>query len=202
MKMLLGGSLLAATLLLMAPAVTHAQEPDASWKVIRKEGVSRASALVDSVYIDRQLSTAAVDGGDFTAYLLARLGATNLPPDFNYRVAIDATQIRLGGQLSELPPEARQSLSQLLMVFPPDSRLEAQITLHPAGPKAVRFHLAGVTVRGVPVPEGILGPVMANVGRQYPALTATGRDLLVQVPERAGMALISGGVRLTAPPSP
>lgn len=197
-----GRSLLAAMLLLMAPAVTHAQEPDSSWKVIRKEGVSRASALVDSVYIDRQLPTATVDGGDFAAYLIARLGATELPPDFNYRVAIDATQIRLSGRLSDLPPDAQRSLSQLLMVFPPDSKLEAQITLHPAGAQAVRFHLASVKVRGVPVPESILGPVMANVGRQYPALTATGRDLLVQIPERAGMALVSGGVRLTAPPSP
>lgn len=187
--------------LTLLPAVAWAQEPDSTWKVIRPEGVSRASALVDSVFVDRQLPTATVEGGDFAAYLMARLGATNLPPDFNYRVAIDSTQIRIGGKLSDLPPEARRSLSQLMMLFSPDSRLEARITLHSAGKVAVRFHLDAVSIRGLPVPETILQPVMTNIGRQYPALTATGRDLYVQVPERATMQLVAGGVRLTGPPA-
>ncbi len=181
------------------PAVSWAQTPDSSWKVIRSEGVLRASALVDSVFVDRQLPAATVDGGDFAAYLMARLGATNLPPDFNYRVATDSTQIRLGGKLSELPPEAKRSLSQLMSFFPPDSRLEAQITLHGAGKQAVRFHLNAVSIGGTAVPEMILQPVLTNIGRQYPALTATGRDLYVQVPDGARMQLIDGGVRLIGP---
>lgn len=202
MKQIWQNTLAAIALLVMAPAVTTAQEPDSTWKIIRPEGVFRASALVDSVYVDRQLPMATVDGGDFAAYLMARLGATNLPPDFNYRVATDSSQIRLGGKLSDLPPEARRALSQLMMLFSPDSRLEARITLHGAGKEAVRFHLDGVSIRGIPVPESILQPVLTNVGRQYPALTATGRDLYVQVPARATMQLIAGGVRLTGPPAP
>ena len=192
----------ALLLLTLVPAISWAQEPDSSWKIIRSEGVLRASSLVDSVFVDRQLSAATVDGGDFAAYLMARLGATNLPPDFNYRVAIDSTQIRIGGKLSELPPEARRSLSQLMMLFPPDSRLEARITLHGAGKQAVRFRLDAVSIRGLPVPESILQPLMTNIGKQYPALTATGRDLYVQVPDRATMQLASGVVRLVGPPSP
>ncbi len=194
-------SLLAIMALTLSSSAA-AQTPESTWKVIRPDGVARASALVDSVYIDHHLKEAVVDGGDFAAYLMARLGAANLPPDFNYRVAIDPTEIRLSGRLSELPPEAQRSLSQLLMVFPADSKLEAQITLHRAGPQAVRFHLAGVRVRGIPVPETILTPVMNNIGNQYPVLTSTGRDLLVQVPERAAMTLVPGGVRLTAAPAP
>jgi hypothetical protein len=191
---------LATLLLTLLPAVAWAQEPDSSWKIIRSEGVLRASALVDSVFVDRQLPAATVDGGDFAAYLMARLGATNLPPDFNYRVAIDSTQIRLGGKLSELPPEAKRSLSQLMSFFPPDSRLEAQITLHGAGKQAVRFHLNAVSINGTGVPEMILQPLLTNIGRQYPALTATGRDLYVQVPDGATIQLVDGGVRLVGPP--
>ncbi|HWA15345.1 MAG TPA: hypothetical protein VG817_02870 [Gemmatimonadales bacterium] len=156
---------------------------------------------MDSVFVDRQLPAATVDGGDFAAYLMARLGATNLPPDFNYRVAIDSAAIRIGGRLNELPPEARRSLSQLMMLFPPDSRLEARITLQGAGKQAVRFHLDAVSIRGLPVPETILQPVMTNIGKQYPALTATGRDLYVQVPDSASMGLVNGAVRLVGPPS-
>lgn len=191
----------ALLLLTLVPAVSYAQESDSSWKIIRKEGVLRASALVDSVFVDRQLPSATVDGGDFAAYLMARLGATNLPPDFNYRVAIDSSAIRIGGKLSELPPEARRSLSQLMMLFSPDSRLEARITLSGAGKQAVRFHLDAVSIRGLPVPESILEPVMTNIGRQYPALTATGRDLYVQVPDGATMRLVAGAVRLIGPPA-
>jgi hypothetical protein len=176
-----------------------AQQGDSGWKPIATEGVLRASALVDSVYIDRRLRQATVDGGDFTAYLMARLGIRTLPPDFGYRVLVDSSAIRIGGRIADLPPDAQRALAQLVLVLPPATRLEAQITLLPAGKEAVRFHLAGATVQGIPVPESLLQPLMASVGRQYPALTETGRDLFVQVPAGGKMALVPGGVRLTAP---
>jgi hypothetical protein len=140
-----------------------------------------------------------VDGGDFTAYLMARLGAHGIPPEFRYRVRVDTTLIRLGGRIGDLPAEAQRALAQLVLVLPPATRLEAQVSLLPAGREAVRFHLSGATVQGIPVPETFLQPLMAGVGKQYPALTETGRDLLVQVPAGGKMALVSGGVRLTAP---
>ncbi len=153
---------------------------------IEAAGVVRAAALVDSVYLDRSLPRATVDGGDFTAYLLARLGLRSLPPDFGFRVGIDTALIRIGGRIADLPGEARQALSQLVLLLPPETRLEAQVELLPAGREAVRFHLRGATVQGLPVPEMFLGSLMADVGRQYPALTETGRDLFVQLPPAPG----------------
>ena len=50
-----------------------------------------------------------------------------------------------------------------------------------------------------PFPEAVLTPLLSSVGKQYPALTASGRDLYVRVPTGAGMALEPGAVRLTAP---
>jgi hypothetical protein len=180
-------------------AALAAQTPDFDWKPIAQDGVFRASALVDSVYIDRQLPGATVDGGDFAAYLMARLGARNLPPDFGYRVAIDTSLIRIGGRVADLPPDARRALAGLIMVLPGDTKLEAQIALQSAGREAVRFRLQGATIHGIPVPETMLQPMMAQVGRQYPVLTETGRDLFVQVPAGGRMALVPGGVRLTGP---
>ncbi len=166
---------------------------------IAPEGVYRASALVDSVFIDRLLPRAVVDGGDFAAYLMARLGARDLPPDFAFTVEIDTALIRIAGRIADLPPEARTALSQLVLLLPPDTRLEAQIELAQAGREAVRFHLRTITVQGVPIPETFLIAVMAEIGRQYPALTATGRDLYVQMPPGATMALIPGAVALNGP---
>jgi hypothetical protein len=176
-----------------------AQQDDSAWQPIATAGVLRASAIVDSVFVDQQLHQATVDGGDFTAYLMARLGIQTLPPDFRYRVLVDSSMIRIGGRISDLPSEARRALAQLVLVMPPGTRLEARITLLPAGKQAARFHLAGATVQGIPVPDAVLASMMRNVGQQYPALTETGRDLFVEVPAGGRMALRPGGVQLTAP---
>lgn len=172
---------------------------DSTWRPITPDGILRASALVDSVYIDGHLPEARVDGGDFAAYLLARLGAGALPTDFGYRVAMDTARVRIGGRVSDLPAQAKQSLSQLVWILPPDTWLEADVRLLPAGAEGVRFHLQGASVQGIPVPEAVLAPLLSGVGKQYPALTTSGRDLYVQVPPGARMKLEPGAIRLTAP---
>jgi hypothetical protein len=186
-------------IMLVAPAASAQTDTTASPHPIAPEGVLRASALVDSVFVDRQLAKATVDGGDFAAYLLARLGARNLPPDFAFTVAIDSSLILIAGRIADLPPEARQALSQLVLLLPPDTRLEARIELAQAGREAVRFHLRTIAVQGVPIPEAFLAPLLADIGRQYPVLTASGRDLYVQVPDGATMTLIPGAVQLIGP---
>jgi hypothetical protein len=185
--------------LLCLASPLQGQAADSAARPITPDGVFRASALVDSVYVYRLLRESTVDGGDFTAYLMARLGARNLPPDFGYKVTVDTILLRIGGRIADLPAEARQALSQLVMVLPMETRLEAQVELQRAGREAVRFHLRSATVQGVPVPESFLAPIMADIGRRYPALTATGRDLYVQVPAGAKMRLVAGGVILTGP---
>jgi hypothetical protein len=41
---------------------------------------------------------------------------------------------------------------------------------------------------------------MSQVGANYPALTTTGRDLLVAIPEDGSMRLAAGGVRVAVKP--
>ncbi|HWA59673.1 MAG TPA: hypothetical protein VG692_20630 [Gemmatimonadales bacterium] len=186
--------------LFLGLATPLAGQQDTTWRPIAQEGVTRASAIVDSVFVDRQAPSARIDGGDFTAYLMARLGIPQLPPDFGFRVRVDSGAIHIGGSVGDLSGEAHRALAQLVMILPSSTRLEARVTLLPAGPQAVRFHLDNATVQGVPVPESLLAPMMRGVGRQYPALTETGRDLFVQVPRGGKVTLVPGGVLLTAPP--
>ena len=184
-----------------APRTVRGQMPGepGEWAAITAAGVMRAAAQVDSVYVDRQLPEVVIAGGDFAAYLMARLGLRSIPPDFGFRVAIDTSLIRIGGRISDLPAEARQALSQLVLMLPAGTRLEAQVDLAQAGPEAVRFHLRSATVDGIAIPEMLLSPLMASVGRQYPALTASGRDLYVQIPAGASVKLLPGAVVLTGP---
>lgn len=192
---------LIATLLLPASsaAAQTGTADQVAWAPISSAGVEHASALVDSVYVDRLLPRAVVPGGDFTAYLMARLGIRALPPDFGFRVAIDTALIRIGGRISDLPAEARQALSQLVLMLPAQTRLEAQVELLPAGREAVRFHLRSATVDGIAIPEMLLASLMGSVGKQYPALTETGRDLYVQIPSGSGVKLLPGAVLLIGP---
>lgn len=192
-------TLIAALVLASAPAAAQASAEGEDWAAIAAPGVARASALVDSVYVDRLLTQAVVPGGDFAAYLMARLGMRALPPDFGFKVAIDTVLIRIAGRISDLPSEARQALSQLVLMLPAQTRLEARVELLPAGPEAVHFRLRSATVDGIAIPEMLLAPLMGSVGRQYPALTETGRDLYVQIPAGASVKLTSGAVVLTGP---
>ncbi len=186
-------------ILCLAGARLEAQM-DAGWQRIAPEGVQRASGIVDSVYVDRLVPRGQVQGGDFTAYLMARLGIPSLPDDFGFRVLVDSSAIRIGGTIADLSAEARRALAQLVMILPPSTRLEARVTLLPAGGRAVRFHLDGATVQGIPIPESVLGPAMRSVGRDYPALTETGRDLFIQIPADGKMKLMPGAVLLIGPP--
>jgi hypothetical protein len=186
-------------LLCLGSTALEAQQ-DSSWQRIAPEGVQRASGIVDSVYVDRLVPRGQVPGGDFTAYLMARLGIPALPDDFGFRVQVDSSALRIGGTIADLSAEARRALAQLVMILPPSTRLEARVTLLPAGGRAVRFHLDGATVQGIPVPESVLASMMHGVGRDYPALTETGRDLFIQIPAEGKMKLIPGAVLLIGPP--
>jgi hypothetical protein len=188
---------LSGFLLVLAPLAAKAQ--DSTWQPITAEGVVRASSIVDSVFVEKVTTAGRVDGGDFTAYLMARLGVNRIPPDFNYLVMVGTALIHLRGKLSDLPNEARNALSPLVMLLAPETELMAEIELTEAGPRAVHFRLRDVLIDGVPVPDGLLQPVMAGVGDSYPALTSSGRDLYVEVPPGGRITLQPNRVGLTRP---
>ena len=165
-------------------------------------GVLRTSALVDSVYLDRTRLDGTADGGDFTSYLLARLGVRRIPDDLGFRVAVDTGHILISGTVADFPQESHAVLAPLFAFVGPETPISAGVTLTRAGPRAVHFRLHSATLGGFLIPEALLQSVLGGVGAQYPALTASGRDLYVEVPTDAGMNLVPGGIHLTAPPPP
>lgn len=163
-------------------------------------GVVRASAAVDSVLVDRLIPVRTVSGGDFAAYLMARLGVHPIPSTLQFTVNVDTSAIQFRGRIRDLPPEAQAELGPVLAMFDPETWIVASVGLMSAGPRAVHFRLRGVTLNDVAIPDGLLDPMLNQVGVRYPALTSSGRDLFVEIPAGAAIALEPGTVRLTGPP--
>ena len=195
-------ALLSAAICLAAVGELRAQVAELTGDPLTNEGVVRASALVDSVFIDKLIPRATAGAGDFASHLMARLGVVPIPADLRFRVMVDSQRILLRGRSADLPAAARTELGGFLQMVPPEAVIEAEVALLPVGLRGVRFHLRTVYVDGVPVPDFILQSVMTEVGHQYPALTSTGRDLFVQIPERAWIVLTPAGVDLVGPPAP
>lgn len=167
---------------------------------IRPDGVLRASAVVDSVFVDRRLPEGYVASGDWASYLMARLGIYPIPPDLKIAVLCDSTGISIQTEVRNLPPEAKLALGPIVGMLPPETVLGGDISLAKVGREVVRFRLDAIRVNGVALPEGVVAAVMLDVGRQYPALTKSGRVLFVQVPRDADVELQTGRVRLIGPP--
>lgn len=197
MRLRLASTLLAVGLL--TPPSGRAQTatpPPATPGRLSDAGVYRASALVDSVYVDRLSPEAFVEGGDFASYLVARLGVRPVPDNLAIDVVVDTGAVTLSGRVQDLPEAVRAQLGPALMFLDPSSVIAADVSLQRVRVGVVRFHLRSLLINGVALPEGILVPVMAQVGANYPALTSTGRDLLVAIPEDGTMRLAQGGVRV------
>lgn len=163
-------------------------------------GVVRATAAVDSVFINRVTSQVFIPGGDWGSYLMARLGVVPIPADLRLHVSVDSQRILVHGRIADLPRDAVATLGPLLGMFPPETPVAADITLDRLTPRVVRFRLAEVRVRRFTLPENLVATVMLGVGHQYPALGKTGRDLLVEIPPDGHVELVTGGVRLAVRP--
>jgi hypothetical protein len=167
---------------------------------VRPGGVLRASAVVDSVFVDRRVPEGYVASGDWASYLMARLGIYPIPPDLKIAVLCDTEGITIQAKVSDLPPEAKVALGPIVGMLPPQTVLGGDISLAKVAREVVRFRLDAIRVNGVALPEGVVAAVMMDVGRQYPALTKSGRVLFVQVPRDAEVKLLAGRVRLVGPP--
>ena len=177
----------------------RAQTVDSVVVPISNEGVVRATSIVDAVFVERRMPTGAVGGADWAAYLMARLGVRPIPFMPYVAVGVDTTAIRMTSRIGDLPPQTRTELGPMVGFLDPATPISASILLQPAGPEAVRFHLDGVSINGFPVPEPFLQPYLAGIGRSYPMLTASGRDLLVQIPPNARVELGADSIHLSLP---
>jgi len=184
---------------LLAATEARAQSHEATVPVISSTGVVRATEVVDAVFVSRRRHAGAIGGADWVAYMMARLGIHPIPDLPGVAVAVDSAGIVMSSRLGDLPPQTRTELGPLVGFLDPSTPIAADISLFRAGPQAVRFHLESLSVAGFAVPEMFLASYLADVGKRYPALTATGRDLLVQVPTGGRVTLARDSVRLALP---
>ena len=188
-----------AALLLTGALVTGASAQPNLGR-ITPAGVVRAQAVVDSVFLERTMSTGWIEAGDWASYLMGRLGVTPFPDSIGLVVLVDSQAITFRGRIQDLPEEARAMLGPLSALVDSNTTLEAQVVTLPAGEGLLHYYLRGVTVGGFPVPDIVLRSMLFDVGEKYPALTKSGRDLFVQIPTDGSVVQQSGGVRLSAPP--
>jgi len=188
----------ALTALLLTQAAVAS---DTTGALMTNAGVIRAAGTVDSAFVTRTRDSALINAGDWTAYLMARLGVKPIP-EMGLRVVIDSTHLRVHGQLRDIPAEARANLASLLSMLDPSTPIEAIISLDRPASHAIRFHLDSAYVAGFLIPEAILGPALRVVGDKYHVLANGGRDLFVEIPVGALVQLTPAGVRLVGPPKP
>lgn len=182
------------------PAAAQGSLPAGSGGRITAAGVVRSQAVVDSVFLDRHVGQGLIEAGDWASYLMARLGVEPLPDSSGMLVSIDTAAVVISGRIQDLPLEARQMLGPLLALVDSSTVLAAHVVQVRAGRGLAHFRLRTVTVGGFPIPEVVLHSMLLKIGERYPALTKSGRDLLVQIPVDGSIALETGAVRLAVTP--
>ena len=166
---------------------------------ITTPGVTRASATVDSVFVDKRARTGRVDVGDFTAYLLARLGVPPFPDSLAFLVTSDSTRIRIRGRLMDFPPSARAELGPIFSFVDSTSSFMAELSMPQRDNGVMRFRLERLLVRDIALPEFLFLPALAEYARRYPVLTAGGREVLVAMPAEAKVGMGENALELVMP---
>lgn len=184
------------------PAAAQASPPSpnpAPGSLITNAGVARANGAVDSVFVEKRKPSDTVDVGDFTGYLLARLGVPKLDDSLKFRVSSDSARIHIRGRLMDFPPDARAELGPIFSFVDSTAMLVAELTMPQSQYGIMRFRLERVSVGGRVIPDFFLSPALAEYSRRYPVLSGGGRELLVAMPPDARTRLVKNGIELWMP---
>jgi hypothetical protein len=187
--------------ILLTPLVAAAQEATSALPgtSITNEGVFRADSAVNAVFLERTRLTDTVDVGDFTAYLIARMGAPPFEEGLAFRVTADSARARISGRLMDFPADTRSELGPIFSFVDSMAPFVAEVGLVERANGIMRWRLMRVTVNGWPIPDFLLTPALRDYNRRYPVLGNNGRDFLVAMPPEATVALVSNGLELRMP---
>ena len=168
---------------------------------ITNAGVLRADSVVQAVFLERTVAVDTADIGDFTAYLLARLGVPPFPDGMGFRVTADSARARISGTLGDFPPETVQELGAIFFFLDSSSTFVAEISLPQRTGGVMRFRLERVLVKGFTIPEILLIPALREYDRRYPVLASGGREFVVAMPPEASVRFVADGIEMRMPPS-
>ncbi len=181
---------------LLVVSVAAAQEPTPHGYSLSTDGIREAAMQWDSVFVSRQTAETFIDGGAWGSYVMAEMGVVPIPDDLRFRVSVSPTHMELFGTIADLPLETRHVLAPILGFFSPETSLIARIEMRRLNAEVVDLRLVSLWINGRQFPETALALFLAQVGKQDPALTETGRNLRLQVPRTGLVELEAGGVRL------
>lgn len=197
---LLRATVAVITLLLSVAASAAAQTTPLPGSVISNEGVVRAGAQIDSVFISRLASIDTVDVGDFVAHVLARLGVPTFDSSVaGFRVTSDSLRARISGRIADFPPETRRELGPLFSFIDSTALFTAQITMPQHSDGIMRFRLERVAVGAFGIPDILLAVPLADYAARYPVLSANGREFLVEMPADARARFVTNGIEIARP---
>jgi hypothetical protein len=191
--------LLATAVAVLGPGALRAQATDAPGSPITNDGVVRATRAVDAVFLERTRLIDTVDVGDFTSYLIARMGAPPFEEGIAFRVTADSARARITGRLMDFPADTRSELGPIFAFVDSTSTFAAEVELVERAHGIMRWRLVRVTVNGFPIPDFLLVPALREYNRRYPVLGNNGRDFLVAMPPEATAALVTNGLEIRMP---
>lgn len=170
---------------------------------ITNAGVVRATAATDSVFIARTLLVDTVDIGDFTAFLLAQIGAPPFDSTLAFKVVSDSARVRISGRIMDFPPEQRSELGPLFGFLDSTTVVTAEVSMPQADGGIMVFRLERLLVKGFAIPDILLLGALAKYRTQYPKmLSAGGKEFLAAMPKEARASLTTNGIVLRMPPKP
>lgn len=167
---------------------------------ITNAGVGRANVSVDSVFIKRALAADTIEIGDFAGYLLARLGVPPFSDSLQFVVSSDTSRVRISGRLMDFPLEARAELGPIFTFLDSTSVFGVEVSMPQGSDRLMRFRLERTTVRGIPIPDMLLLPALAEYTKRYPVLASGGKELLIEMPVGATAKMVPNGIAIYLPP--
>lgn len=182
--------------LLVASVASAQNGPPPSGLPLTTDGIRLASMQWDSVFASQLTAETFVDGGAWGSYVMGEMGVIPIPDDLRFRVSVAPTHMELFGTIADLPLETRQVLAPILGFFSPETTLIARIEMRRLNAQVIDLRLVSLAINGREFPETALAIFLAQIGKQYPALTETGRNLRLEVPRTGLVELEAGGVRL------
>lgn len=169
---------------------------------ITNEGVIRAGAQIDSVFISRLARIDTVDPGDFTAHVLARLGVPAFDSTtLGFRVTTDTARARISGRIADFPADVRHELGPLFTFIDSTAVFVAELSMPQHSDGIMRFRLERVKVGALTIPDLLLSVPLAEYARRYPVLTGGGREFLVEIPPDARARFVTNGIEISVPPA-
>jgi hypothetical protein len=190
------------TLLGAAPLAAQGTPAPAVAGRFTNAGVARANLAVDSVFVSKTLAADTIEIGDFAGYLIARLGVPPFSDSLNFVVTADSARVRISGRLMDFPVEARAELGPIFTFLDSTSVFSVDISMPQHSDRLMLFRLERATIRGIPIPDMLLVPALAEYAQRYPVLAAGGRELLVEMPPGATAKLVPNGVAIYLPVKP